>query len=247
MSKTEKIDILEEYLDYYRYLAKENPAQLNVKLERAAFVSTINEFEILMHQRAKEFASEPGPIRDFLRSHVPPGQIAQHLPDEFRAFCLLLNAVKQWVAKQQIDTDKLVLGGTARATLRAASDRCTITGEPLARDDMELHHPVRDGRPPLPVSKAAHKAIEKQGKATASNNETDSDDEFDIALRNLKKGRSWSWVMLRRGCLDLMNQPVEHSTPAVRANSRTFARKALDATGKDLAWIINFLDERGLA
>jgi hypothetical protein len=52
--------------------------------------------------------------------------------------------------------------------------------------------------------------------------------------------------MLRRGCLELLGQQVNHTTPAVRATSLTFARQAMAETGKGAAWIIEFLDECGL-
>jgi tetratricopeptide (TPR) repeat protein len=65
-------------------------------------------------------------------------------------------------------------------------------------------------------------------------------------LRALKRSRAWSWIMLRRGCLDQLGRPVSHSTPAVRGSSHSFARKAVESTGKDPEWILTFLDEHRL-
>jgi hypothetical protein len=40
-------------------------------------------------------------------------------------------------------------------------EACLITGSALGQDS-ELHDPVRDGRPPIPLSKKGHASIEGQ-------------------------------------------------------------------------------------
>ena len=52
--------------------------------------------------------------------------------------------------------------------------------------------------------------------------------------------------MLRRGCLDLLGLAVTHATPKVAASSKTFARKAAEASGMSFEQIIEWLDGRGL-
>lgn len=53
----------------------------------------------------------------------------------------------------------------------------------------------------------------------------------DSKLIELKRQGNRSWVRLRRGCLDLLSEPVERSTPSVGSSSRTFARKAAEEQG----------------
>ncbi|MEQ9410224.1 MAG: hypothetical protein RIK87_20985 [Fuerstiella sp.] len=53
--------------------------------------------------------------------------------------------------------------------------------------------------------------------------------------------------MLRRGCLALLGEEFDDSTPAVLASSKTFARKAAEATELDYRELIDWLDEHDLA
>lgn len=258
LTRSQKISLLQDYFLHSREVASLAPSELNLKLPRAALADVIDDFGTLLLRRSRELAQDAGPVRDFLERHVPPGDLARLLPSDFRAFCLVLNALKQWIAAEQAATDRYLLGGTARQTLKGTADVCTLTGRPLSSDDVELHHPVRDGRPPIPTSKAAHAELEGQSRGrngalpeqrryrAPSKAEHLSDESPAARLQALKRSRPWSWVMLRRGCLDLMGQDAGHSTPAVAASSRTFARKAVSQTGQDLRWIIAFLDERGL-
>lgn len=103
----------------------------------------------------------------------------------------------------------------------------------------ELHHPLRDGRPPLPLSKSGHARIEGQDSAN-------DDDPRVAALQRVRNEGNRSWAMLRRGCLDLLGLAVTHSTPKVAASSKTFARKAAEASGMSFEQIIEWLDGRGL-
>ncbi len=243
LTKPEKLELLSDYVASYHDLAASDPSTLNVKIERKVFDELLDEIGTLLVERSKQLASSPGPVLDFLQDHHPPGRLADLLPDEFRVFCLALNALKQWVSAEQAATDRYLLGGTARNTLRDIAQVCTITGQPLQRNEVELHHPVRDGRPPLPVSKTAHAALE--GQSAWEQDEPDDASSPEQLLRRLKRSRTWSWMMLRRGCLELLGQEANHTTPAVRGTSLTFARRAVVETGKDPTWIINFLDRSG--
>jgi len=55
-----------------------------------------------------------------------------------------------------------------------------------------------------------------------------------------------SFINLRRGCLNLMGVSIVHGTEKVGASSRTFARKASEATGLSYAAIIALLDKYSL-
>jgi hypothetical protein len=48
----------------------------------------------------------------------------------------------------------------------AVGRNCPQCGEPLTKENVEFHHTVRDGRPPLPMCKECHGVLEKQRKAT---------------------------------------------------------------------------------
>ena len=235
----EKAGLLREYFSYYEHLAQSDPDLLNVKLERSAVAEVLNEIGGLLLERSQQLARKPGPVKDFLDATELPGCIRSRLPDDFRAFCLILNGLKQWVAAESAATDRYLFGGTVRKQCRRMADHCLVTGESLGDSTVELHHPARDGRPPIPLSKAGHDKIELPSQV--------SGDPIEVALRELKRKGGRSWVMLRRGCLALQGEEIDDSTPAVLASSKTFARKAVEATGLDYGDLVDWLDERDLA
>jgi hypothetical protein len=104
----------------------------------------------------------------------------------------------------------------------------------------ELHHPVRDGRPPLLLTKKGHAQLEGQ----ASND--DAADPIAAILLPLRRQKNLSWAHLRRGCLDLTGQQFDGSTPAMRSSARSYARKASEATGLGYSEILAWMDNRGL-
>jgi hypothetical protein len=116
----------------------------------------------LLYQKASTLASHPSLLREFLEENPLPRSLRGRLPDDFRAFCLALNALKQWVSAEQLATDRYLLGALARPECLAAADRCLVSSVPLTEGDTQLHHPVRDGRPPVPVNKRAHARMEGQ-------------------------------------------------------------------------------------
>lgn len=235
----EKAELLRQYFAYYEQVAQQDPDRLNVKLERAAVADLLDEIGGLLLERAKALSSSQGTVRDFLDATELPECIRERLPDEFRAFCLILNALKQWVAAESAATDRYLLGSTVRNQCRKMADHCLVTGEPLDAATVELHHPARDGRPPIPLSKAGHDRIEFGTQGT--------DDPVEATLREIKGKGNRSWVMLRRGCLALLGEDFDDSTPAVLSGSKTFARKATEATGLDYRELIDWLDEHDLA
>jgi hypothetical protein len=155
LSKDERIELVRAYLDHYRALAETTPEALNRKIPCAAFAPLLDRIGDLILDEARRAAREPGPVRDFLDANALLGRWSELLPDKFRAFSLAVDALKQWTVAESAATDRFILGGNARSELRAAADRCLVTGEQLG-SDAELHHPVRDGRPPVLLSKAGH-------------------------------------------------------------------------------------------
>jgi hypothetical protein len=140
----------------YRVWATEDPSRLNRKVPREAFDDLLNRVGELLLEQASILAATPGPIRKFVDHNPLPPSLEGKLPDEFRAFTLALNALKQWVVAEQAATDRYLLGGSPRTECRAAADVCIVSGVPLAEGVVELHHPVCYGCPPIPVSKHAH-------------------------------------------------------------------------------------------
>jgi hypothetical protein len=240
LTKLERQHLLGEYFTNYRSIANENPTLLNQKLPRVVFKDLLNVLGGVLLQQARDISVKPGPVRDFLELNTLPPSLAPLLPPDFRAFCLALNALKQWVAAEQQATDRFLLGGNARDELKTMAASCIVTGKSL-NDDCELHHPVRDGRPPIPLCHEAHDDIEKQqSRADAS-----ADPDF-RTISNIRRERNNSWSHLRKGCLELLGQKVKHSTPAVGAGARAFARKVSNATGLSFERIIDFLDAHDL-
>jgi len=239
LAPEEKAELRSQYFAYYEQMAQEDLGRFNVKLERTAVADLLDEIGGLLLERARTMACSPGKVRDFLDSNQLPECIQRRLPDEFRAFCLVLNSLKQWVSAESAATDRYLLGGTIRNQCRKMANHCLVTGASLDDSTVELHHPARDGRPPIPLSKAGHEQIESASE--------DSDDPVEAVLRRTKRMGNRSWVMLRLGCLALLGEEFDDSTPAVLASSKTFARTAAVATGLEYRELIDWLDEHDLA
>jgi len=172
LSKPEKVNLMSEYIAYYDDLINEQGLDvLNVKIPRDVFANILVEIGGVLNQKALELANEDGPVKDFLEANPLPPHMKELLPDDFRVFSLLLNALKQWVSAESQSTDRYLLGGTARATCREAVNKCIVTGEELD-ENAELHHPLRDGRPPILLSKKGHNLVEQ-------NNQINSAGKFD--------------------------------------------------------------------
>ena len=238
LAKAQKVELLREYSEYYRKLAATDQSALNQKVPRDAFVAMLDRIGNLLIDESKQIATSPGPVREFLNAYPLPPTMTSLLPDEFRTFCLALNALKQWVAAEQSATDRYLLGGVARQACREATANCLVTGESLG-PDAELHHPLRDGRPPILLSKAGHASIE--GPLSSM-----SDDPFERAVLSIRRERNGSWAQLRRGCLDLLGTPGTSTTKASTANARAFARKVFVTTGTSYAETLAWLDQKNL-
>ena len=247
--KSTRKDLLRDYVAYYATLATTSPGELNVKLPRSALEPFLDEIGIRLSEEAERLSQEPGAVRTFLDQNPLPAPLRQYLPDSFRAFCLILNSLKQWVVAEQAATDRYLLGGNARDECRAAATKCIVTGEPLGVG-AELHHPVRDGRPPVFLSKDGHERIEGQMKGNGSTESVHSSNggaggSVMASIRSVKRNESWK--QLRRGCLDQLGRNADHSTRlAVQNNARAFARRARDASGLTFADILAWLDENEL-
>lgn len=237
LSKDQKLSLLKDYIAHYEREGARDPNALNRKVPREVFSELLDRIGAMLVQESARMATDAGPVAEFLDSTPLPSSMEDLLPREFRAYCLAINALKQWVSAEQAATDRFLLGGTARELCRAAISKCLVTGE-ILDSHIELHHPVRDGRPPLPLSKHGHEIVEGQQSAR-------SEDPLEASLIALKREGNRSWRMLRRGCLDLLGRPEPGGSKAVASSSRTFARKAAELSKLSYGELLQWLDTRG--
>ncbi|MDL2313504.1 hypothetical protein LJC36_00820 [Desulfovibrio sp. OttesenSCG-928-C14] len=243
LSKVEKVALLKEYIKHYEnILQKQGVVALNAKIPREVFASVLDEIGEFLLARASQLLHTNEDVQAFLKNNPLPNHMTDMLPDDFRVFSLLLNSLKQWVSAESAATDRFILGGTARQTCREAVTRCIVTDEQLG-EGAELHHPVRDGRPPVLLSKKGHVIVE-QAVASATTMEmprgsalTRSQDELWQKLQAMRSQRSQSWVQLREGCQHLLN-----ATEPCRPGAKSFANVVMRETGKTPADIVHLLD-----
>lgn len=239
LSPEEKTQLLQEYILYYEGLVKEgNLDLLNQKLPRSAVADVLDTIGGLLKSKAKELAESSKEVQEFLSANPLPGRMAKLLPDDFRVFVLILNALKQWVMAESAYCDRYLMGGTVRKNCRKAIDHCLVTGEPLT-GTIELHHPVRDGRPPIPLSKKGHSIIE--GQIAAGDDASPEDEEGPDAtwdkLRRIRNQQNKSWVQLREGLTALKTGSM-----VCRPNAKAFANKVVRELGVSPDDIFELLD-----
>jgi hypothetical protein len=234
--KNQKDDLLKQYFEDYRALYEKDSSALNLKIPRGVFDDLLNELGEILLGESKRLANIEGAVGTFLDNNPLPKAIDQYLSRDFRVFCLALNAMKQWVAAEQSATDRYLLGGDARKLCRKVADRCLVSGETLGFD-CELHHPVRDGRPPVPLSKHEHARIEGQVSS-------ESDDPIEQKLSGLRREGNRSSAQLRRGCLDLIGKSEGLPSKPGAANDRAFAKKAAVVTKIGYEEILVWLKEK---
>jgi hypothetical protein len=237
LTKSEKISLLKEFNEYYEKKYKEEGlAGLTVKIPRNAFDSILDQIGTLLIEASANI-SKKGTVRDFLDNNPVPDHMKDLLPIEFRAFSLILNALKQWVSAESAATDRYLLGGTARTTCRSVTNKCIVTNEEMD-EKSELHHLLRDGRPPILLSKKGHELVEEynqNGNRTIEGNNKDANWEI---IKKLRSERNMSWVQLREGCNAILGNITEY-----RPNAKSFANKVIKETGLSVNELIELLDQ----
>lgn len=232
LNKSQKLELLEEYnLFYENEIKLKGLENLNVKIPREFFENILDEIGTLLVTKASEL-SKNGTVKDFLDNNPLPEHLADLLPDDFRAFCLIINALKQWISAEQAATDRFLLGGTARNTCKEVSKKCIITNEQLTKD-AELHHPLRDGRPPILISKKGHNLIEYQ------RNVSDDEDPIWNKIKSLKKEKHGSWELLREGCNAILGTNMN-----CRPNAKSFTNTIIRETKLKPEEIIELLNSK---
>jgi len=140
LSKEQKVWLLKDYVAHCRSIAETDSNALNQKVPRDAFRDLLDQVGELLLRESQTNTTSSGKVANFLDSTPLPQSMEKLLPREFRAYCLALNALKQWVAAEQAATDKFLLGGSIRKLCRAATETCVVTGDVLD-SELELHHP----------------------------------------------------------------------------------------------------------
>jgi hypothetical protein len=132
LNKAQRQVVLRDYYEEYRRSVEGDPDLLNRKLPRDAFAELLDQVGELALHEAGALASQAGPVRQFLDDNPLPPSLQGRLPDEFRAFCLALNALKQWLtAEGFLPSDKAlqrrvgVLTWSRRAMVLGQIRRCS--------------------------------------------------------------------------------------------------------------------------
>lgn len=239
LTPEEKDKLLCEYIQYYKSLAKEGKLELlNQKLPRSTVSGILDDIGCMLKSESKRLAQSSEEVKAFLNANPLPGMMAELLPDDFRVFVLILNALKQWVSAESAYCDKYLMGGTVREKCRKATDYCLVTGEAL--NDPVLHHPVRDGRPPIPLSKRGHAIIEGQIAGCDDGSISDDTDRNSAwnKLGQIKKQQHRSWVQLREGLM-----AIKTGSMVCRPNAKAFANKAIRELDVSPDYILSLMDE----
>ena len=161
--------VIADFMALYR---NEPKAHLNVKVPRSEFSELLDRVGGLLQAYAREVANDPDrnpAVTELLREYPVPASAAEIMTPEFRVFCLALNALKQWLSAEQGAMDRVLLGGEYKKKLKDNIKTCLFTGQPLDYDtkrQVDYHHTMRDGRFPIPLSKAGHVELEGQLKTT---------------------------------------------------------------------------------
>jgi hypothetical protein len=236
LKQNDKKAVMTDYLLYYEKLYNENEDLLNIKIEREIFKKVIDKIENIIFEEAKFLLIDNQEIQTFLANNPIPPMLVEYLSDEFRVYSLLLNSLKQWITKESSRTDHFLLGSKARKICRAASSNCIVTRGELG-ENPELHHPIRDGRPPILLSKEGHELVEKNFRERKSSrpklNKKDAD--MIAIIERLKKEKNQSWVQLREGLSESDN---------CRESAKSFAKKVIRETGLSKDEIIGLLNRK---
>lgn len=255
LSPAEKRTLVEAL---YNHL-KCNQLKINSKVPREAFDEFIDELISLFYKYAEYYTNNDTPVRKFLNDNNPPKELKQYLPNKFRAICLMLNGIKQWLSKEQTNSDKFILGAGYKKLLKEGFKTCIVTNTPInSSSKFEFHHILRDGTPPIPLTPDGHRKIE--GISQNSNSIVKGGENFrheihqssktnilsvnipeekysDIVHKRIspiKQNGHYSWVQLRKQ----LNTSIQ-----VGVVKGSFAIKAIEASGLTAVELLEWLNK----
>lgn len=240
LSADDRTILLSNYFEYYSNTYNSIKGEkgegfalelLNVKMPNTILNYAINQIANEFQKQLNDLVLNSD-VQLFLQENPLPEPLTNLLPPEVRIYSLLMNSLKNWVSAEQPYTDKYLLGGNARKRCRTAAVNCIVTNTELAFGEIELHHIIRDGSPPIPLSKEGHRIVEKyrEDKLTSGLSEKYPE------LTKEKKKRKASWVMLRNGCNSLIS-----SDHIAKSSERTWAKKAAEITGLSYVDLLSLL------
>lgn len=159
--------IIQSFNDLYQ-----TTGGLKVHVGKSLFEDILNQIGVILQENAKKIISDPikySELNKILNDNPVPELADDILTPEFRIFCLQLNALKNWLSAEQASTDRVLLGGNYKSKLAKVIQNCLVTNERLnylEKGAIDYHHPMRDGRCAIPLSKHGHSLIEGQVKKT---------------------------------------------------------------------------------
>jgi hypothetical protein len=155
--------VLEDFIKLYSI-----ETNLNVKVDRKLFEDLLNTIGVTLQKFAKQVSlntQQYPELNQILSDHPVPDSVKDIMTNDFRIFCLSLNALKQWLSAEQASMDRVLLGGEFKKKLKKKFNSCILTNETLLYDvkgQVNFHHTMRDGRFPIPLSKGGHDKLEGQ-------------------------------------------------------------------------------------
>ena len=197
-------EALKEYVQHYSDLARTDRKLLNQKLPRSAFEKVLNKVGSILQTEAALMSKKDRELIKFLDRNALPPCLGNALTAEVRTFALMLNALAQWVTAERLAMDRFLFSGNVRKELKDLATTCPICPEDFENETVELHHPVRDGRPPFPLSKGGHAIVEE----VVVLEKGDADGQKLVDHRRNSKQR-YSWKRLRIGCMEQLGNSVE--------------------------------------
>lgn len=231
LTPQEKRAIMRDYFRHCKKIYTKDPSAINRKIPREVVKDLTDAIGSLILARLSKTQKYKA-VSKFLIENPLPASMQKLLTKETRTFCLILNALKQWVSAEQQAMDKLILGGQARKICREIMPECLLTGE---KSDV-LHHPVRDGRPPLFISQRGHKSIERQEKAVSNVPDT-----YEETIKSIRKKTHQSWENLLKASKALQGEvSTSFSTPKVASSSKSVCRRISKRTGYSFSCLEKF-------
>jgi hypothetical protein len=232
---------LAEYVRHYTIIAEEDRTLLNQKLPRKVFESVLVKIGNLLKAEARRMSTDDKETVEFLKRNPLPECLGTALTPEVRTFALLLNSLGQWTTAEKLAMDRFLFSGNVRKELKSLSNTCPICPDEFDVGKAELHHPVRDGRPPILLSKKGHEIVE--GLVIIP------PDDYDalrlVEHRRASNGR-YSWVKLRIGCLVALDRAPEMLSDATIRSGRSALTFVKKETGFSAENILAILDRYSL-
>lgn len=109
-------------------------------------------------------------------------------------------------------------------------------------EDPELHHPLRNGRPPILLSKKGHNLIEQNNQINSSGiSDDDSGNNVWNTIKEIRTKKSQSWVQLKEGCNAIITGGDD-----CRPGAKSFANVVIRDTGLSASDILEIIDNKGL-